>query len=223
MTAEEMIKAGIRSDPFPEAIAVAAEAVLAARGEPGRLRSTVERSYVPMVIVDGRRRYVEVNLPARLAFRLSLDEMRTLTMDDLTPAHRTEALKGLWARLLDVGYLAGRYQMAGPDGSRLDIVYCAIAGVLPHLHLIAFAPADWPENELNGIEDRALPCSVSLTRREAQVMALAADGLSGPELAQALWLSAATVNSHFKNIYGKLDVGTRAGAVAKALRLGLIA
>jgi DNA-binding CsgD family transcriptional regulator len=51
---------------------------------------------------------------------------------------------------------------------------------------------------------------------------IAADGHSGPELAQELLLSPATVNAHFKNIYKKLDVRNRAAAVAKAMRLGLI-
>ena len=54
------------------------------------------------------------------------------------------------------------------------------------------------------------------------MLALAADGLSGPELAQELVLSPATINTHFKNIYEKLDVGNRAAAVAKAMRLGMI-
>jgi LuxR family maltose regulon positive regulatory protein len=54
------------------------------------------------------------------------------------------------------------------------------------------------------------------------VLALAADGLSGPELAHALVLSVTTVNTHFKNIYVKLGVRNRAAAVAKAMRLGVI-
>jgi DNA-binding CsgD family transcriptional regulator len=218
----EITETGVRAERVPRAVGVAAEAVLAACGDPQRLRRTFERSHVPMVMVDGRRRYVEANLPARLAYRLSLEEMRTLAIDDLTPAHRLEVTKRLWARLLDAGCLAGRYWVAGPDGSRLDVVYYALAQILPHLHLIAFAPADWPHDELDMIRDDDLPCSVSLTPRETEVMALTADGLSGPDLAQALWLSPATVNSHFKNIYEKLEVGTRAAAVAKAMRFGLI-
>ena len=54
------------------------------------------------------------------------------------------------------------------------------------------------------------------------MLALAADGRSGPDLARELVLSPGTVNTHFKNIYAKLDVRTRAAAVAKAMRLGLI-
>ncbi|MEA2365130.1 MAG: hypothetical protein QOI32_642 [Thermoleophilaceae bacterium] len=62
----------------------------------------------------------------------------------------------------------------------------------------------------------------SLTRRELEVLQLAARGNSGPRIAAELFLSPATVKTHFENIYAKLGVSDRAGAVAYALRLGLI-
>lgn len=63
---------------------------------------------------------------------------------------------------------------------------------------------------------------VPLTPRERDVLQLAADDLTAPGIAQELSLSPATVNTHFGHIYVKLDVNSRAGAVAKAMRLGLI-
>jgi DNA-binding CsgD family transcriptional regulator len=62
----------------------------------------------------------------------------------------------------------------------------------------------------------------ALTARETEVLQLAAHGVSGPEIAELLVLSPATVKTHFEHIYPKLGVGDRAGAVAAALRLGLI-
>jgi DNA-binding CsgD family transcriptional regulator len=209
----------IRSKRIPATVAVAAEAVIAASGDPRRLTRVFARSHVPMFIVDGRRRFMEANRPTRLAVRLTLEEMRTLSIDDLTPIHRLEVIKQLWARLLDTGCIAGHYQVAGADSSRLEVVYYAVAQVLPGLHLIAFAPADWPDGELEASVEADLP---ALTPREIELMRLTADGLSGPELARALWVSPTTVNSHFKNIYEKLDVGNRSAAVAKAMRFGLI-
>jgi DNA-binding CsgD family transcriptional regulator len=61
-----------------------------------------------------------------------------------------------------------------------------------------------------------------LTARELEIVRLAADGLSGPEIAERLVVSPGTVKTHFQNIYAKLGVSQRAGAVAKALRQGLI-
>jgi DNA-binding CsgD family transcriptional regulator len=61
-----------------------------------------------------------------------------------------------------------------------------------------------------------------LTQRELEVLRLAAEGHSGPQIAERLFVSPATVKTHFQHIYEKLGVGDRAGAVALALRTGLI-
>jgi DNA-binding CsgD family transcriptional regulator len=217
-----MTESTLRLGRVPRPVGTAADAAWAARDDAERLWSFFLRSHVPMVMVDDQRRYVDANRPARLAFRLTLDELRTLAIDDLTPVHRLGVLKGVWAELLEEGRSAGQYQVAGADGSRLDIVFCGLAGVLPGLHLIAFAPADWPEGELDAAEAGGTASSPLLTRREIEVLSLTADGFGGPELAGELWLSLATVNTHFKNIYEKLKVRNRAGAVAKAIRLGVI-
>jgi PAS domain S-box-containing protein len=210
-----------QSPQIPRSVGAVAEAVRRVRGDAAKLQRIVEQSHVPILMVDGRRRYIEANRPARLAFRLSLDELRTLTVDDLTPPDRTADLEQTWARLLDMGWVAGRHQVAGRDGSRFDIVYCGLAHVLPGLQLAAFAPADWPDRELEVTESRSDPI-VSLTPRELEVLTLAADGLGGLELAERLVLSPATVRTHFKNIYEKFSVQNRAAAVAKAMRLGVI-
>lgn len=218
-----MTETAVSAPQIARTIGSAAEGVIEARGEAQTVKRIFEHRHVPMVIVDARRRYIEVNRPARLAFRLSLDEMRELAIDDLTPSHLMDYLEQSWARMLARGCVAGRYQVAGRDGSRLDVVYFGLATVLRGLHLIAFAPADWPEHELDGAEDNSPDAIGSLTRREIEVLALAAEGYGGPELAQALVLSPTTVNTHFKHIYEKLDVRNRAAAVAKAMRLGVIA
>jgi PAS domain S-box-containing protein len=61
-----------------------------------------------------------------------------------------------------------------------------------------------------------------LSEREIEVLRLAAEGLSGPEIAERLVLGPATVKTHFEHVYEKLGVGDRAAAVAQALRTGLI-
>jgi two-component system, NarL family, nitrate/nitrite response regulator NarL len=63
---------------------------------------------------------------------------------------------------------------------------------------------------------------LTLTPRERDVLQLAADGLTTPSIAEHLSLSRATVRTHFGHIYLKLDVKSRAGAVARGMRLGLI-
>ena len=60
-----------------------------------------------------------------------------------------------------------------------------------------------------------------MTGRQAEVLALLADGLSNAEIAERLFLSERTVGHHVSAILRKLDVRTRAEASAEAVRLGL--
>lgn len=61
-----------------------------------------------------------------------------------------------------------------------------------------------------------------LTRREHEVLQLAAQGNSRPQIAELLTVSPATVKTHFEHVYAKLEVSDRAAAVARAVRDGLI-
>lgn len=61
-----------------------------------------------------------------------------------------------------------------------------------------------------------------LSNRELEVLRLAAEGNSGPDIAAQLVISPGTVKTHFENIYAKPGVSDRAAAVAHAIRTGLI-
>lgn len=61
-----------------------------------------------------------------------------------------------------------------------------------------------------------------LSERELDVLRLVVRGHTKKEIAAALDLSQHTVDSHLRNIYQKLHVNNRAGAVAAALRDGLV-
>jgi PAS domain S-box-containing protein len=201
-----------------------AEVMLSALGHERRLNGMFEHSALPMVMVDPERRHVDVNRAARLVFRLSLDELRQTRIDDLTPREQTPTMHRAWDRLLATGCVVGPHQVASPDGSLLDVNYYALADALPNLHLIAFAPAQWPERELLGAaESDGQVLAAPLTPRELEILDLAATGCNGPMIAARLVVSAATVRTHFEHIYEKLEVRDRAAAVAKAMRLGLIA
>ena len=66
-----------------------------------------------------------------------------------------------------------------------------------------------------------VPPSVDLTPREAEVLTLIARGKSNTEIAEELFVSAATVKTHINNLFGKIGVRDRAQAVRYALRHGL--
>jgi two-component system, NarL family, nitrate/nitrite response regulator NarL len=61
-----------------------------------------------------------------------------------------------------------------------------------------------------------------LTPREQEVLKLAADGCSAPEMAKRLHLSQGTIKSHLQHLYQRLGVSDRAAAVAEAMRRGLL-
>jgi LuxR family maltose regulon positive regulatory protein len=61
-----------------------------------------------------------------------------------------------------------------------------------------------------------------LTRKELQVLRLAAEGLSNDELAERLFVAETTVRTHLRNINVKLDTRSRVEAIAAARRLGLL-
>ena len=61
-----------------------------------------------------------------------------------------------------------------------------------------------------------------LTEREKQILELLVESSSKAQIAEKLYLSPYTVDTHIKNIYAKLHVHSRSDAVAKALRERLI-
>jgi pimeloyl-ACP methyl ester carboxylesterase/DNA-binding CsgD family transcriptional regulator len=66
------------------------------------------------------------------------------------------------------------------------------------------------------------PAAVLLSRREREVLALVARGLSDREIDEQLVVSQHTVHRHVANIRHKLGRGSRTAAVAEAARLGLL-
>jgi DNA-binding CsgD family transcriptional regulator/PAS domain-containing protein len=95
---------------------------------------------------------------------------------------------------------------AGRLGRRLMLTLRAIGSELGQF--LAHRPADLHP--------------ISLTTRQLDVLGLAAQGLTGREIAKRLFISASTVKSHFENIYAKFGVSDRASAVAEAMRQDLI-
>ena len=61
-----------------------------------------------------------------------------------------------------------------------------------------------------------------LTGREKEILRLMVDGFTAKGIAERLFLSLRTIDTHVKNIYMKLHVHSRSAAVAKAFRERLL-
>jgi DNA-binding NarL/FixJ family response regulator len=66
------------------------------------------------------------------------------------------------------------------------------------------------------------PAVEALTRREAEVLALVAEGLTNAEIGRRLFISEATVKTHLLRVFAKLDVDDRTRAVMVAHERGLL-
>lgn len=63
---------------------------------------------------------------------------------------------------------------------------------------------------------------IGLSKREIEIIRLSAEGLSASEIAERLFLSVHTVNTHRQRIYAKMDVKNVSDMLRKASDLGLV-
>lgn len=61
-----------------------------------------------------------------------------------------------------------------------------------------------------------------LSKNEIAVLKLAQRGLTNEQIAEQMNLGNGTVRNHMSSVYEKLKVNNRAGAIAKAIKFGLL-
>ncbi len=114
------------------------------------------------------------------------------------------------------------------DAGRLDIVRAITdlrAGGAPMSPTIARMVLSRVRGEKKNVPATpvsSVPDLMALTKREATILDLIARGDSYGQVAKLLSVSVGTVQTHIKNIYGKLSVHSRGEAVFEAHRRGLL-
>lgn len=96
------------------------------------------------------------------------------------------------------------------------------APMSPAIARMVLAKVRQTEKKLLPVSDSQHNGATSLTKREAVILDLIAQGESYGEVAKLLSVSVGTVQTHIKNIYGKLAVHSRGEAVFEAHRRGLL-
>jgi two-component system, NarL family, nitrate/nitrite response regulator NarL len=99
-------------------------------------------------------------------------------------------------------------------GAQLDPALRAVAA-----GLLVRVPGGLPSDGFRAASDDAPP---PLTPREAEILTLVGQGMSNKAVARQLGISVHTVKFHLEALFGKLDATSRAEAVAKGLRGGVI-
>jgi DNA-binding CsgD family transcriptional regulator len=137
-------------------------------------------------------------------------------------------VRGDWADAAAAWHERGcpyEYGLALLDGDAV----AAQSALNVFLDLGAAPAADWARQRLRQLgmtraprgrrpSTRAHPAG--LTRREVEVLEKLAEGLSNPDIARRLFVSAKTVDHHVSAILAKLDAPSRAAAVAHARQRG---
>ena len=83
-------------------------------------------------------------------------------------------------------------------------------------------PGGWPRPHLVDARGLSDVRAQKLTAREVEVLGMIAAGRSTPEIALRLHISQLTTRSHIQNILEKLEVHSKAEAVAFAFQKNLI-
>ena len=78
-----------------------------------------------------------------------------------------------------------------------------------------------PPREREAPRSRATP-SMALTPKEREVLELLARNLSNKEIGLAMQVGEETIKWHVKNLFAKLDAGTRKQVVLRARILGML-
>jgi len=157
-----------------------------------------------------------------LAQALHRTDQHNKAMRMLARAVRTASAEGYVRAFLDEGALLRALLLelrSVPDVLNVDGGGDALAFVDRLLQEPLDSAAPRPPTDAS--HDVAA-ASELLTRKELQVLRLAAEGLTNEQLAERLFVAETTVRTHLRNINVKLDTRGRVEAIAAARKLGLI-
>jgi LuxR family maltose regulon positive regulatory protein len=208
--ADEMLQAdALEGRPESEVAKLAIARVLIVKGDGPSVKQALAllESLLQAAEAEGRAS-VTIETLALQALAHGRRGERAAAMSSLERALRLAEPEGYVRRFADLGLpMARLLQEARSRDVMPDYVKTLLAAFGGDVPLPAPGQQTLPE---------------PLTDREEEVLELLAAGLSNREIAAQLVISPETVKKHAGNIYGKLGVGSRTEAVARARELDLL-
>jgi PAS domain S-box-containing protein len=189
-----------------------------------------DQSRNPMSLLDEDRRYVAANDALVKLYGYPREQLIGRHADSMMAEHELVGIEERWAAFMQTGELYGERDGLHADGSLIRVQYATHATFVTGRKLalvvaLSAHPESFAGDPVAGapIEGEPMKQSKSdLTPRELDVIACLALGMTGPEIADELYVSSETVRTHVRNAMVKMNAHTRAQLVATALAEGLI-
>lgn len=179
------------------------------------------RSKNGMVLLDERRRHVDVNgaYLGLLGYQRRDVIGRPVFEFVIGGPFATERE---WRAMLHQDHFTGVADLRRKDGGQVKVEFAGHSTeLMGNRFVLAVALATTRRGRRFTVDHDALARSIPLSKRELQIVQLIALGSSGPEIADELHLTHNTVRTHVRNAMNKLGTRSRAQMVAKLLGEGL--
>ena len=197
-------------------------ALNARSGWPALFRSAFRQSRNAMVLLDDRRRHVDVNGAYLKLLGLSRDDVLERPIYQFVVGGPVVSPEQ-WAAALAEEELTGKADLRSADGSTVTVQWGATTEVVTGHRLVlvvVLSASRW------GHRFRREPViegdQAELTEREREVVGHVALGSTGPEIADELQIAHDTVRTHVRNAMTKVGARSRAHLVARALGDGRV-
>ena len=178
--------------------------------------SAFKSSRNPMVLLDERRRNVDVNGAYLKLAGYTRDEVIGRPVWEFVVGG-PRATERQWDRAIARGELSGQTELVCADGTTVTVQYAGHTEVATGQRLVLFVVLSTSRWGRHSRREPEAGARETLSAREREIVRLVAAGQTGPEIADQLHISHATVRTHVRNAMAKVGARSRAHLVAKAL------
>jgi PAS domain S-box-containing protein len=172
-----------------------------------------------MVLLDQHRRHLEVNGAYLKLVGYPRDELIGRPVWELV-AGGPQLDDREWEATIARGEFTGEAALVRADGTTATVQYAGHTEVVTgerRVLFVALSTSRWGRHSRRNAEHGPPD---ALSAREREIVRLVAAGETGPEIAEQLHISHATVRTHVRNAMAKVGARSRAHLVAKALGNG---